>query len=57
MRKKPVAFTDEELKKFFDVCTPWERAFFGLALSTGLRRGELPTLHLSDLDLSRKRVQ
>jgi len=27
------------------ICNDWERAFFTLALSTGLRRGELQTLH------------
>src|SRR5258705_112177 len=55
-RKKPVAYTDSELKKFFAVCDAWEKAFFALALSSGLRRGELKTLHWSDLDLARKRV-
>jgi integrase/recombinase XerD len=55
-RKKPVAYTDEDLKEFFGVCDEWERAFFGLALASGLRRGELKTLHWSDLDLTRRRV-
>jgi len=55
-RKKPVAYTDSELKKFFAACDAWEKAFFALALSSGLRRGELKTLHWSDLDIARKRV-
>ena len=55
-RKKPIAYTDAELAKFFAACDPWERAFFALTLSSGLRRGELMTLHWSDLDLARKRV-
>jgi|SRR5438876_22139 len=55
-RKKPVAYTDAELATFFGACDDWERAFFGLALATGLRRGELQTIHWSDLDLVRGRV-
>jgi integrase len=55
-RKKPIAYTDEDLKKFFAACTEWERAFFALALSTGLRRGELQTIHWSDLDLAHRRA-
>ncbi len=55
-RKKPVAYTDAELKKFFAVCTAWEQAFFAVVLATGLRRGELQTLHWSDLDLARGQV-
>jgi len=55
-RKRPIAYTDAELKKFFGVCDDWEKAFFSLVLSTGLRRGEMQTLHWADLDLARQRV-
>ena len=55
-RKHPIAYTDEDLKKFFAVCEPWDKAFFALVLATGLRRGELQTLHWSDLDLAHGRV-
>jgi hypothetical protein len=55
-RKRPVAYTDAELQKFFGKCNDWERAFFSLVLATGPRRGELQTLHFSDLDLTRRRV-
>jgi hypothetical protein len=55
-RKRPVAYADADLKKFFAECDDWERAFFSLAVATGLRRGELQTLHWSDLDLARQRV-
>lgn len=55
-RKKPVAYTDKDLEKFFSACDNWERAFFALTLATGLRRGELQTLHWSDLDLAHGQV-
>jgi integrase len=56
LRKRPMAYTYADLKKFFEKCDSWERTFFALALAGGLRRGELKTLHWSDLDLARKRV-
>ena len=40
-RKHPIAYTVEDLKKFFAACDPWDTAFFALILCTGLRRGEL----------------
>ena len=55
-RKHPIACTEEDLKKFFAACDPWDKAFFALTLATGLRRGELQTLHWADLDLARGRV-
>ena len=55
-RKQPIAYSDADLKKFFGCCDNWERAYFALALSSGLRRAELQTLHWSDLDLARRRV-
>ncbi len=55
-RKRPVAYPDDELKKFFSKCNDWDRAFFSLALATALRRGELQTLHWADLDLMHRRV-
>ena len=55
-RKRPVAYAGAELQKFLGKCDDWERAFFSLVLVTGLRRGELRTLHWSDLDLAHRRV-
>ena len=55
-RKRPIAYSDEDLKRFFEKCDNRDRAFFSLAVSTGLRRGELQTLHWSDLDLAHRRV-
>jgi integrase len=55
-RKKPVAYADDQLRHFFAACDYWEKALFALALSSGLRRGELQTLRWSDLDLARRRV-
>ena len=55
-RKYPVAYTDEDLKKSFGACEPWDKAFFALTRAPGLRRGELQTLHWSDLDLTHGRV-
>ena len=55
-RKRPVAYPDADLKKFFGACTDWDRAFFSLLLATGLRKGEMRTLEWSDFDLARRRV-
>src|SRR6266403_2021777 len=52
----PSSYPDADLQKFFGKCNDWERAFFSLVLATGLRRGELQTLHWSDLDLAHRRV-
>ena len=56
LRKRPAAYTNAELKRFFAVCDDWERSFFTIAQSTGLRRGELQTLHWSDLELAGRQV-
>ncbi|MGZ4833334.1 MAG: tyrosine-type recombinase/integrase, partial [Terriglobales bacterium] len=55
-RKRPVAYPDAELKKFFGACNDWEKVFFSLVLATGLRRGEMQTLHWANLDLVHHRV-
>ena len=55
-RKRPVAYPDADLKRFFGACDGWEKAFFSLVLATGLRRGEMQTLHWADLDLAHRRV-
>lgn len=57
LRKRPAAYSDADLKKFFSVCNGWERAFFALVLSTGLRRGEMQTLHWAEIDLADRKVQ
>jgi integrase len=40
-----------QIKRFLEVCSPRWRAFFTVALDTGLRRGELIGLRWSDVDL------
>ena len=55
-RKRPIAYPDAQLKKFFGACDDWEKAFFSLVLATGLRRGEMQTVHWADLDLVHHRV-
>ncbi len=41
-RKRPVAYTDAELKKFFGVCDDWERAFFLLSARDRVTAGRTP---------------
>jgi len=55
-RKRPVAYGESELKRFFGACDEWERVFFSVALAAALRRGELQTLEWPDLDLTRRRL-
>jgi integrase len=55
-RKRPVAYGEDDLKRFFGVCDLWEKALFSVALATGLRRGELQTLEWPDLDLAHRRL-
>jgi integrase len=54
LRKRPVAYAEAELRRFFGVCDRWEKVFFSLALATGLRKGELQTLEWPDIDLGQR---
>jgi len=56
-RKKPVAFTDEELKKFFGVCTPWEWPFFALAIHPRPRQDRCKTRGTQPQRLARHRFR
>ena len=55
-RKRPVAYPDAELQNFLPSATTGNGHSSPLVLATGLRRGELQTLHWSDLDLAHRRV-
>lgn len=46
-------YTEEELEKFFQACTPEERAIFKTFYYTGLREQELTYLYWSDLNLQK----
>ena len=42
--------SDDELEAFLDHCTPFLRSWVGLKRITGLRQGQLRTLHMSSWD-------
>lgn len=45
-----------ELQKLLLACPPWLRPIVGLAVSTGMRRGELMRIRWRDVDLERGRI-
>jgi integrase len=50
-RARGTELSPVQVKRFLDVCSPRWRAFFTVALDTGLRRGELIGLRWGDVDL------
>lgn len=48
----PVAYTDEELEKFFAACDDFHRAMYSTFLMTGFREQEVMYLFWSDINLS-----
>jgi integrase len=49
--KEPEVYTDDELKKFFEHCSPFHYAVFKTYLMSGLRRKELENLTWDCVDL------
>ncbi|HTR24503.1 MAG TPA: site-specific integrase [Terriglobales bacterium] len=49
--KEPEVYTDDELKRFFEHCTPFQHAVFKTYLMSGLRRKELENLTWDCVDL------
>ncbi len=50
-RARGTQLSPVQIKRFLEVCSPRWRAFFTVALDTGLRRGELIGLRWEDVDL------
>ncbi len=50
-RARGTQLSPVQIKRFLDECSPRWRAFFTVALDTGLRRGELIGLRWEDIDL------
>jgi integrase len=50
-RARGTELSPVQVKRFLDACSPRWRAFFTVALDTGLRRGELIGLRWGDVDL------
>jgi integrase/recombinase XerD len=48
----PEEYTDDELKKFFATCDPWDRALFMTFLLTGFREQEVVHLRWEDVNFS-----
>jgi integrase len=48
----PEEYTDDELKKVFAACDPWDRALFMTLLLTGFREQEVAHLSWEDVNFS-----
>ena len=51
-----MAYTDEELAKFFGACDDFHRALYSTFLMTGLREQEVMYLFWNDLNLNLRTV-
>jgi integrase len=47
---EPTVFNEDELKAFFDACSPFQFAVFKCYLMSGLRKAELENLEWTDVD-------
>jgi integrase len=55
-RARGTALSPMQIKKLLDVCSPRWRAFFTVALDTGMRRGEMVGLRWGDIDLLERTI-